>query len=353
MPTTGATTTGTPVAEDVVAAGTSPDAQIELIAGSIGGGVLLAVICVAAVIMLRGRSSNAEVSGPRKEPHRYPETWSHSSSEIESSSSSEIESSWSSSATSPPSKIVKQASSREAASGDRAVAKLRKQWNVAYDQIEKGKEIARGNFGVVFMALYRSNECVLKEIIVPDDASAFGPELAQARLEMLDEALLMATLKPHGSIATFYGVCLDPDSPLCVLTEFVAGGNLHDFLQQCDHVTARDGLSLGRDLASGLQHLTETNILHSDIAARNCLLVPNTRPLRLKICDYGLSTRVSDGQKWIDGGTNPFPVRWAAPEIFTEPQFAYHFPGSDVSFQATEEATLLPAFRMYSSSPYF
>jgi Protein tyrosine and serine/threonine kinase len=73
---------------------------------------------------------------------------------------------------------------------------------------------------------------------------------------------LMARVKPHGSIATFYGVCLDPESPLCVVTEFVAGGNLHDFLKRCGHVSARDGVSLSRDLASGLQHLSETNILH-------------------------------------------------------------------------------------------
>jgi serine/threonine protein kinase len=152
----------------------------------------------------------------------------------------------------------------------------------------------------------------------------------------------MSTLKPHGSIATFYGVCLDPGSPLCVLTEYVAGGNLHDFLLKCDHVAAKDGASLARDLASGLQHLAETNILHSDIAARNCLLVPHTRPLRLKICDYGLSTRVDDGQKWIDSSKRKFPVRWAAPEIFAEPHLAYHFPGSDVSFlSATCSASAL------------
>jgi serine/threonine protein kinase len=201
-------------------------------------------------------------------------------------------------------------------------------WSVAYDQIEKGKELARGNFGVVFQALFRGNECVVKEIIVPEGTVDVGA-LAAARREMLDEALLMATLKPHGSIATFYGVCIDPHSPLCVLTELVAGGNLHDFLQKSRHVSARDGMSLARDLASGLQHLTETNILHSDVAARNCLLVPNTRPLRLKICDYGLSSEVGPGQKWVEHA-GMFPVRWAAPEIYTEPHLAYHFPGSDV-----------------------
>jgi Protein tyrosine and serine/threonine kinase len=185
------------------------------------------------------------------------------------------------------------------------------QWEIDYAAIEKGKELARGNFGVVFKGLFRSNECVVKELILPEDAQE--DEIAKVKREMLEEAALMARVKPHGSVATFYGVCTNPATPQCLVTELIEGGNLCDFLERRPDISVRDGLSLARDLASGLEHLASFNIMHCDgqfgferraffyllsslgtnfsntVAARNCLVLPHASPLRLKLCDFGLA----------------------------------------------------------------
>jgi serine/threonine protein kinase len=114
----------------------------------------------------------------------------------------------------------------------------------------------------------------------------------QGRLEAFDEmvveAVLLSQVKPHGAVTTFFGVCLDPDSPACLVTELVEGGSLLSFISTRE-LTELDVLSVGRDLASALGHLQSTNILHCDTAARNCLVVDRgERPIRIKICEYVL-----------------------------------------------------------------
>jgi serine/threonine protein kinase len=180
----------------------------------------------------------------------------------------------------------------------------------------------------VFKGLYGANDCVVKELIIPKGSDAKIVE--EKRRELLEEAALMSAVKPHGSIATFYGVCLE-EPHLCVVTELVKNTNLHRLLQSFK-VSALDGVSLSRDLASGLQHLQRSRILHCDVAARNCLVVPDARPLRLKLCDFGLAIAVPDADtEWVENDDRPIPTRWSGPEKF-QPPYQLHAPGSDVGF---------------------
>jgi Protein tyrosine and serine/threonine kinase len=149
---------------------------------------------------------------------------------------------------------------------------------IDYDSLDKGKELSRGNFGVVFTALFAENDCVVKELIGnPED-----PGAKQELEDMLTEGILLSKLRRHGAVVAFYGVCFDPP---CLVLELVDGGSLLSLLQDQDYdLSESDLLSAGRDLAYGLAHLEATGILHCDIAARNCL-VGGRRPLRVKICE--------------------------------------------------------------------
>jgi Protein tyrosine and serine/threonine kinase len=152
-------------------------------------------------------------------------------------------------------------------------------WLIDYGELERDRELASGNFGVVYAGIYNGNDCVIK-LLKSSDASA--------RDELIREARQLASLRPHGSICAFYGICIAPGQPLALVTEFIAGGNLHSYLLlHGRNLRDRDLLSLSRDLASGIDHLHKHNILHADVAARNCLIV-SRQPMRLRICDFGL-----------------------------------------------------------------
>jgi serine/threonine protein kinase len=82
----------------------------------------------------------------------------------------------------------------------------------------------------------------------------------EKRREMLQEAWVMAKIRPHGSIMVFFGVCFNP---LRTVAEFVPGGELKKLLEK-SHISALDGVSLSRDLASGLSHLQRFHVMHYD-----------------------------------------------------------------------------------------
>jgi serine/threonine protein kinase len=98
----------------------------------------------------------------------------------------------------------------------------------------------------------------VKELL--QDGNAASADLEEKRREMLQEAWVMAEIRPHGSIMVFYGVCFNP---LRTVAELVAGGELKQLLEK-SHISALDGVSLSRDLASGLSHLQRFHVMHCD-----------------------------------------------------------------------------------------
>jgi serine/threonine protein kinase len=204
---------------------------------------------------------------------------------------------------------------------DAKEAKALKNWIIDYSTIELGDELARGNFGIVFKGLFRENECVVKEIKTRGDA------VEQAREELISEALVCSKLRPHASITQFFGVCIDPEQPLCLVTELVAGGNLHSVLCRRG-VEIRDGdiLTMGRDLASGLSYLHELRVVHVDLASRNCLVVLG-RPLHVKLCDFGLARVLPEGSSSCSVQGVNLALRWMPVEVFTKGLFS---PASDM-----------------------
>jgi serine/threonine protein kinase len=98
----------------------------------------------------------------------------------------------------------------------------------------------------------------VKELLQNSNAEVAVVE--EKRREMLQEAWVMASIRPHGSIMVFFGVCFNP---LRTVAEFVSGGELKKLLEK-SHISALDGVSLSRDLASGLGHLQRFHVMHCD-----------------------------------------------------------------------------------------
>lgn len=64
------------------------------------------------------------------------------------------------------------------------------------------------------------------------------------------------------------------------------------------------------NITSGLQYMHENKFIHTDLAARNCLVSPD---LTVKIGDYGNSIEVFRSDYYCAGSV-ALPVRWCAPE---------------------------------------
>uniref|UniRef100_A0A915J9M5 Cyclin-dependent kinases regulatory subunit n=2 Tax=Romanomermis culicivorax TaxID=13658 RepID=A0A915J9M5_ROMCU len=117
-------------------------------------------------------------------------------------------------------------------------------------------------------------------------------------------------------ICRLLGVCF-VGRPPCLIFEFVANGDLCNFLRQANP----DKRNLYRlhfprfikHIATGMRYVAERGFIHRDLAARNCLV---DEALNAKVTDFGMCLKATDGSSFVIGDRDePIPVQWSAPEV--------------------------------------
>ena len=78
---------------------------------------------------------------------------------------------------------------------------------------------------------------------------------------------------------------------LWIIFEYCAGGDLFQLIEQDKKLSEETIQKFGRDLAQGLYYLHSNSIIYADLKPSNVLMNEyNT----LKLCDFGLSKKLSD-----------------------------------------------------------
>ncbi|KAH1031373.1 hypothetical protein J1N35_043547 [Gossypium stocksii] len=142
--------------------------------------------------------------------------------------------------------------------------------------------IGKGSFGEILKASWRGTPVAVKRIL---------PSLSDDRLVIQDfrhEVNLLVKLR-HPNIVQFLGAVTDK-KPLMLITEYLKGGDLHQYLKEKGSLSASTAVSFALDIARGMAYLhNEPNvIIHRDLKPRNVLLV-NSSADHLKVGDFGLS----------------------------------------------------------------
>jgi len=133
----------------------------------------------------------------------------------------------------------------------------------------------------------------------------------------------MKQIGRHVNIINLLGVCTQPGGqPLLVIVEFAEHGNLRDFLrarrpdlahyrEENRHVSLRDMLSFGWQVALGMEFLHSRRCVHRDLAARNVLVGAEGR---VKVADFGLARDLTECEYYRKTGDGKLPVKWMSPE---------------------------------------
>ncbi|KAK4753567.1 hypothetical protein SAY87_001671 [Trapa incisa] len=171
--------------------------------------------------------------------------------------------------------------------------------------------IGKGSFGEILKAGWRGTPVAVKRIL---------PSLSDDRLVIQDfrhEVNLLVKLR-HPNIVQFLGAVTER-KPLMLITEYLRGGDLHQYLRSKGALSPSTSINFALDIARGMAYLhNEPNvIIHRDLKPRNVLLV-NSSADHLKVGDFGLSKLIrvqnSHDVYKMTGETGSY--RYMAPEVF-------------------------------------
>ena len=77
-----------------------------------------------------------------------------------------------------------------------------------------------------------------------------------------------------------------------------------------------------QQLSNALEYLFDLNIIHNDIATRNCLFYSD---YTIKLTDCAMALSRYENEYWLCTNDNKIPLRWIAPESLTvENFFLFH-----------------------------
>ncbi|CAN6320542.1 unnamed protein product [Urochloa humidicola] len=163
------------------------------------------------------------------------------------------------------------ASGRGGGGGGRRVGEyelLRPIGSGAYSQVWLGRHQARGT------------EVAVKEIAMERLSS-------KLRESLLSEVDILRRIR-HPNVIALHDSIKDRGRIYLIL-EYCRGGDLHAYLQRHKRVSETVAKHFIRQLASGLQMLRDSNVVHRDLKPQNILLVENNENSLLKIADFGFA----------------------------------------------------------------
>ncbi|OWR55111.1 LIM domain kinase 1 isoform 2 [Danaus plexippus plexippus] len=172
----------------------------------------------------------------------------------------------------------------------------------------QGELLGTGFFGHVYKVTHRATGelMVLKQLYRVDDT---------AQNNFLKEVAVLRSLR-HRNVLRFEGVLYR--ERLHLVTEYVAGGTLHDLLQDKSRpLSWETRVRLARDVAAGVGYLHCRNVIHRDLNSHNCLIRPGEE-LTVVVADFGLARivrrtdRNASSRKRYTVVGNPY---WMAPEM--------------------------------------
>lgn len=188
------------------------------------------------------------------------------------------------------------------------------------EAIHINKSLGEGEFGVVQQGVWTTErgekvqvalKCLSKE------------RMENGTQEFLKEAAIMQTID-HDNICAMFGVVIDKDDTLILVTELAPMRSLLECLKE---PTLRLDFPLSRlcdfaqQICDGMSYLESKRLIHRDLAARNILVFSKHK---VKISDFGLSRALGVGKDYYQSKYSinlKLPIAWCAPECINYLKF--------------------------------
>lgn len=206
---------------------------------------------------------------------------------------------------------------------------------LAYIELSHGRtvtfqgKIGQGHYGNVYQGEISNAHGDPIKVALKTINIGNAVDLNRAMKDFKREVEIMKKLN-HRNIVRLLEFVDEPDR-MVVVMEYIEHGSLERYLQYKRYdLTNLNKLNFARDIANGMHHLFEKQIIHRDLAARNILVQDENW---VKISDFGLA-QVTDGNHYYYAQSfRSLPIKWYAPETLERQRYS---PKSDVwSFGVT------------------
>ncbi|XP_041999561.1 serine/threonine-protein kinase STY46-like isoform X2 [Salvia splendens] len=174
-------------------------------------------------------------------------------------------------------------------------------WEIDPQLLKFESKIASGSYGDLYRGTYRSQDVAIKIL----KAERLNSELQK---EFAQEVYILRKIR-HKNVVQFIGACTRPPH-LCIVTEFMSGGSVYEFLHKQSGSFKLPGLlKVAINVSMGMKFLHQNNIIHRDLKSANLLMDENKV---VKVGDFGVArVKAQTGVMTAETGT----YRWMAPEV--------------------------------------
>ncbi|MQL99750.1 hypothetical protein Taro_032471 [Colocasia esculenta] len=143
-------------------------------------------------------------------------------------------------------------------------------WEIDRRLLKIEEKIASGYCGDLYRGVYLGEDVAVKVLKLE--------HLSQtSEVEFNQEVSILREVQ-HRNVVRFIGACTKPPN-LCIVTEYMPGGNLYDYLHKYNNVPELPLLlKFSIDICKGMDYLHQNNIIHRDLKSANLLLDSDNVP---------------------------------------------------------------------------
>ncbi|XP_015874572.2 uncharacterized protein LOC107411490 [Ziziphus jujuba] len=171
-------------------------------------------------------------------------------------------------------------------------------WLLNSDNVEFVDQIGPSSF----KGVYKGKRVGIEKLKGCEKGNAYDFELRKDLLELMTCG--------HKNILQFYGVCVDENHGLCVVTKLMEGGSVHDLMLKNKKLQTKEIIRIAADVAEGIKFINDHGIAYRDLNTQRILL---DRHGNACLGDMGIIAACKSVGEAMEYETDGY--RWLAPEI--------------------------------------
>ncbi|KAA3459096.1 receptor like protein kinase S.2-like [Gossypium australe] len=171
-------------------------------------------------------------------------------------------------------------------------------WLLNSDSLEFIDQIAPNSF----KGVYKGKRVGIEKLKGCDKGNSYEFELRKDLLELMTCG--------HRNILQFYGVCVDENNGLCVVTKLMEGGSVHDLMLKNKKLQIKEIMRIAADVAEGIKFMNDHGVAYKDLNTQRILLDKHGNAC---LADMGIVTACKSVSEAMEYETDGY--RWLAPEI--------------------------------------